>query len=256
MGVASVTPIMLLAVDIGNTSIKLGLFDGERLTAKFSVPTISSSFAETITDLWGERRPDVTRAIVSSVVPEAETAVADHLRKELRVEPSLVRSNTDFGLKTTYEPLSSLGTDRLVNCFAAVEKHGGPAIVCSFGTATTIDAVSADHEYLGGVIAPGMRTSARALHQLTAKLPEIVPGRPATVLGNTTVDSIRSGVFFGHVAMVEGVLKRIENELDERPHVIATGGRASLIAPDIPRIDVVDQDLILEGLALLDARLT
>jgi type III pantothenate kinase len=247
---------MLLAVDIGNTSIKLGLFDGDILTAKFSVPTRSSKFDETITGLWSARRPDVARAIISSVVPEAETAVADHLRREFLVEPFLVRSNTDFGLKTTYEPLSSLGTDRLVNCFAAVEKYGGPAIVCSFGTATTIDAVSADREYSGGLIAPGMRTSARALHQLTAKLPEVEPGRPASVLGNTTVDSILSGVFFGHVAMVEGVLKRIENKLDERPKVIATGGLASLIAPDIPRIDVVDQDLTLEGLALLDARLT
>ena len=246
---------MLLAVDIGNTSIKFAFFDDGRLISRMSLATSAAMFEEALRDTLGVHRTDVDTAIISSVVPDAESAVAGFVRTHCGTDPLLVRPDTDFALTIRYEPLASLGTDRLVNCFAAIERYDGPAIVCSFGTATTIDVVTGTREYLGGVIALGMRTSARALNQLTANLPDVEPERPGSVLGNTTADSIRSGVFLGHAAMVEGLLQRIEAELDERPRVIATGGLASLIAPEISRIDVVEADLTLEGLALLHARL-
>jgi len=246
---------MLLAIDIGNTSTKVGIFDGERLSSKFSIPTDPNSSKDGLRSVVGNNiDKSISEAIVCSVVPETEAAMREFLIDVGVDNPVFVTNDFDFRLKINYQPLSAIGTDRLVNSFAAVAKHGAPCIVCSFGTATTIDVVDRSRDLLGGVIAPGMTTMAKALHLHTAKLPEIEIEKPKRAIGNTTVSSIRSGIFYGHIAMAEGLIQRIQNEIGDTPKVIATGGFASLIAENTALIDIVDEDLLLYGLRLLYER--
>lgn len=240
---------MLLAVDIGNSNTKFGLFDGEHLVSKVSVPTNPDTFKNDVAEIFGD--VTVTAAIICSVVPVAEQTLDEVLREPLGVEPILVRNDFDFGLKINYKPIASVGTDRLVNAFAAVEKYGVPCIVCSFGTATTIDVVNANREMLGGAIAPGMKTMATALSLNTAKLPEIEIAKPDSVIGDTTVGSILSGVFYGQIGMAEGMISRFQNEIDGKAKVIATGGFSRPIAEHTDLIDIVDPNLLLDGLRLL-----
>ena len=245
---------MLLAVDIGNSNIKFGIFDSERLISKFSIPTSNELSADDLKSLI-DSKISVTNAIVCSVVPEKERSLTDALLHAFGVEAVIARNDLDLGLKINYEPLSAIGTDRLVNSFATVEKYGVPCIVCSFGTATTIDVVNQSRELLGGIIAPGMKTMATALHLNTAMLPQIEIAKPENVLGNTTVESIQSGIFYGQIAMAEGLIQRIKKEIGDNPKVIATGGFASLIAENTDCIDIVDEDLLLNGLRLLNDRI-
>jgi type III pantothenate kinase len=257
---------MLLALDIGNSSIKFGVFGGDILTAKFSIPTRHDYTTDEINGVIGDRLEfPISDAIVCSVVPEIDPTFAEYLSHFLDVEPVFVRNDFDFGLKINYEPISAAGTDRLVNAFAAAEKYGVPCIVCSFGTATTIDAVNADRDYIGGIIAPGMATMAKALHLNTAKLPEVEIKRPGIVIGNSTVSSIQSGIYYGYIGLVEGIITRMTAELlsvppavagglSEGPRIISTGGFADLISREINAIDVSDSDLTLEGLRLIHQR--
>ena len=245
---------MLLAVDIGNSNIKYGVFDGEHLLSKFSVPTDSKITRDNLKSLIGDEHA-ITSAVICSVVPEKDQVLKDALRHAFGIETMTVSNGLDFGLKTNYQPLSALGTDRLVNSFAAVEKYGAPCIICSIGTATTFDVVNRERELLGGIIAPGMKTMAKALHLNTAKLPEIEIEKPESILGLTTVDSIRSGIFFGHVAMIDGLIQKLRKEVGDEPQVIATGGFASLIAKNATLIDIVNDDLLLDGLRILHNRL-
>ena len=247
---------MLLTVDIGNTSTKFGIFDGDRLTAKLSIPTIQDATAAGLAKVLRSRiTSPVTAAMVCSVVPGANTAMLDFLTYEYGIAPLLVSNDLDFGLKINYEPLSAAGADRLVNASAASQIYGVPCIICSFGTALTIDAVSQDRVLLGGIIAPGMATMAKALQLNTARLPDVEIERPDAIIQNTTAGSIRSGVFYGYLALAEGLIKRIKDELGGDPQVIATGGDAAMIAKHSDAIDVVDNDLLLNGLRLLSERL-
>lgn len=245
---------MLLAVDIGNTSTKFGIYDGEELLSRFSLPTDRIPDHASLKELppWPEL--PVNKAILCSVVPD----VYEELLRLLRLEdiPSVqVTSETDFGLEIRYEPLASIGTDRLVNAFAATEKYGYPIIVCSFGTATTIDLIDGNRIFLGGMIAPGMATGARALKLATSQLPEISIEFPLQLIGSDTVSSIRSGIVIGHAAMVEGLVSRLIATVHEKARVIATGGFAALIDQTSTVIDEVDDDLTLDGLCLLEKRL-
>lgn len=244
---------MLLAVDIGNSNTKFGIFDSERLFSKFSVPTGS----EISDDILRPRFADasITQAIICSVVPEKVPSVKDVLYEAFGIDSFVVGNELDLGLKISYEPLSALGTDRLVNSFAAAEKYGTPCIVCSIGTATTFDIVNTDRELLGGAITAGMKTMAKALHLNTSELPEIEIAKPESVIGNSTDASIQSGIFYGHIAMVEGMIQRINTEINYDPKVIATGGFASLIAETTNVIDIVDENLLLDGLRLLYKRI-
>ena len=243
---------MFLAVDIGNTSIKFGLFEGERLTSKFSVPTNRDDTPDELRLAVGDRlSASIERAIVCSVVPPVQAAVTSFLREATGVEPIFVDNSFDFGLKINYEPLESLGTDRLVAAFAGVEKYGPPVIVCSLGTATTIDAVNKEREFLGGVIAPGMDAMAEALHLKAARLPNVEVTRPEDLLGNSTADSIRSGVYNGYFAMISGLIVMFKKRVGDDTRVIAIGGNAALAAEECRPVDVVDPDLILRGLNLL-----
>ncbi|CAN5212634.1 type III pantothenate kinase [soil metagenome] len=246
---------MLLAVDIGNTSTKFGIYDDEDLVSRFSIPTFRDQGQNALQKEIGPSLVHpVSKAIVCSVVPCAAAAVIEFLRKK-QVSTLQASNDLDYGLTVRYEPLSALGTDRLVNALAAVEKYGAPAIVCSFGTATTMDVIDAKRVFLGGIIAPGIKTAARALKLNTAELPDISIEKPGRLIGNTTESAIRSGIILGHVAMIEGLIQRLTAEIKVNPVVIATGGFATLVAGMTKLIDTVDENLTLDGLRILNDRI-
>ncbi|HYJ90250.1 MAG TPA: type III pantothenate kinase [Pyrinomonadaceae bacterium] len=244
---------MFLAVDIGNSSIKFGVFDHDELTTKFFIPTKHDYTADEIAKQVGNRLDSSTdAAIVCSVVPEMDQALSTYLSHAIGAEPRFVKTSDDFGL-TFNSKTEGMGTDRLVNSFAAARKYGVPVIVVSFGTATTFDVINANREYLGGLIAPGINVTVKALASAASKLPEVDLIKPERVIAKTTETAIQSGVIYGHIAMVEGLLGRVASELNNNPKVVATGGFAELIAREINAIDIVDTDLTLEGLMMLDA---
>ena len=246
---------MLLAIDIGNSLIKFGVFDGETLVSKSSIATDREPTADNLNADVGESFDfPVTSAIACSVVPWVDASIKAFVIKAFGINARFIDSTFDLGLKINYES-TALGSDRLVNAFAAATKYGKPCIVCSLGTATTIDAVNSSGEFLGGVIAPGMRTMARALNLGTAKLPEVDIEKPSSVIGRTTAGSIRSGIFYGQLAMIEGLVERVSAEIEERPVVVATGGFATMLAAESELLEIVDENLLLEGLNLISRRL-
>jgi len=240
---------MLLAIDIGNSSVKFGVFDGAELVARAALLTEEIRSAGKIERLAdGISGKSFDGVIVSSVVPEIDPAFVSFFQTYFGIDPIFVDHTSDLGLAIKYDPPTAVGIDRLVAAAAASAKYGAPCIVCDFGTATTIDAVNANHEYLGGTITPGIYTLARSLFQNTSKLPEIEIRRPASVIGRSTVGSIESGVFYGYIGLVEGILSRMKVALEHDAQVIATGGYVSLIAANTRIIDVVDKNLVLQGL--------
>lgn len=244
---------MLLAIDVGNSSIKFALFDGESLAKKSTFPTDrNATVAELQTHLTAIDAP-VSRAIACSVVPEIDAALGDAVKNTFGVNLRLVKTSDDFGL-TFLGPVDHAGTDRLVNSFAAAEVYGVPAIVVSFGTATVIEAIDRDRRHLGGLIAPGMRTSAKALDLATSKLPDIEIAKPDNIVGYDTVDAIRSGIFNSQVGLAEHCVAKLKQLIGDDARVIATGGFASMIAEECECIDTVDNDLTVNGLRLLFER--
>lgn len=249
----------LLAIDIGNSSTKFGIFESSSLLDKFSIPTRKDyAMDELMFDRLlrvGERFVKYEAALIASVVPELNGTLGDALVKQLNVTPRFIDHTFDFGIGIDYHPPESAGVDRLVNASAAAAKYGCPVVACSFGTATTFDVVSGEMHYIGGAIAPGMRTLAEALHIKTSKLPNVaVVEEPAAAIGQTTEDSIKSGVFHGYVGMVEGVLERIFEELGDEAKVVGTGGFAKTVAGKSSMIDLVDEDLTLDGVRMLAER--
>jgi type III pantothenate kinase len=246
---------MLLAIDIGNTSAKFGVFDNDQLALKFFIPTKRDYTADEIAQHVGERLDRPIQSVVAcSVVPEVDAAFSQYISRFIGVNPRFIQTSDDFGLTFNFS-IKSTGTDRLVNSFAATEKYGVPVVVISFGTATTIDVINSNREHLGGVIAPGMNATVKALAQAASKLTQVKLTKPHRVIANTTETAIRSGVIYGHIAMSEGLLKRVITELGTQPTVVATGGFAELIAPETDMIDTVDNDLTLDGLRLLSWKL-
>jgi type III pantothenate kinase len=240
---------MLLTVDIGNSTTKFGVFDDEKIVARHTIPTIRGKSADQINEsINGELNFRVESVIISTVVPELNKSFTGLCESSFNVTPVFVSHDFDFGFTNKYNPPESVGIDRLIAAFAGVEKYGKPCIICDFGTATTIDAVNSSNEYLGGIITAGMNLLADSLHQRTSKLPQISLRKPEKVIGNSTVSAIQSGVYFGYIGLVDGLIKRIIDELGENPQVIATGGLASLIAETSEMIDLVDDTLMLEGL--------
>ncbi|MEQ1606222.1 MAG: type III pantothenate kinase [Pyrinomonadaceae bacterium] len=244
---------MLLAVDIGNTNIKFGIYDGENLVQKSRVPTDHD--LGRISTLFDKSNCPIAKAIVCSVVPEINGSLTDQISNEFEVSALVVTNDLDFGLDITYEPLSAVGTDRLVNVFSAVEKYGGPCVVCSFGTALTIDAVDETRLLKGGLIAPGMATMAKALNLNTSKLPEVAIEKPPTAIQNTTIGSIQSGIVYGYFGLAASLIERVKAESSNKAKVIATGGFANMVAENTDQIDIVDENLLLDGLMLLHKRL-
>lgn len=240
---------MLLAIDIGNTNIKFGVFNGKNIVKKFTIPTARRQSADEIDSLTASNLPPrVSGVIVSSVVPELKNSIETFIKNRFEISPFFVSHDFDFGLKIKYNPSEAVGIDRLVAAFAAAEKYGKPCIVGDFGTATTIDAVNAKGEFLGGVIVAGMNLLADALFQRTAKLPKIEIKRAEKVIGNSTIEAIQSGIYFGYVGLTDGIIERVIGELGEKPKVIATGGFALLIMEESKYIEICDENLMLDGL--------
>ena len=240
---------MLLAIDIGNSSTKLGTFENENLLKRLTIPTIRGKTADEIHDsIQNEIKGPFSAVVVSSVVPELTDTFLNLGEKYFDQTPFFVDNRFDFGLKIKYFPPENLGIDRIVAAFAAVNVYGAPVIVCDFGTATTIDAVNKQNEYLGGIITPGINTLSESLFIKTSKLPRVEIRKPETVIGNSTIGSIQSGIFYGYIGLTEGILKRMIAELGEKPKVVATGGFANLIAENCDLIETVDENLMLEGL--------
>ena len=249
---------MLLAVDAGNTNVVLGLFEAERLVADWRItspPTwTGDEVAILLTDLFRLKRLEtsqVTGVVIGSVVPSLTPALEEASVEHLKVRPVVVGPGVKTGIRLAIENPKEVGADRIANTLAAFKRYGGPAIVIDLGTAVTYDAVSAGGEYLGGAIAPGVGISLDALVAHTAKLIRVELSAPDSVIGRSTLSAIQSGLLWGFVGQIEGMVRRMRDELGGRAHVIATGGQASYVAGLTTVIDDVDPGLTLEGLRLI-----
>ncbi len=248
---------MILAIDIGNSTVKFGVFDQENLIKNFSIPTVRHQTADEITSLIKENLPEnISAVIVSSVVPELKNSIQNFSKNSFSVAPIFVEHDFDLGLKINYDPPENLGIDRLVAAFAAKEKYGVPCIVCDFGTATTIDAVSSNGEFCGGVIVAGMNLLADALFQRTSKLPKVEIKKAEKVIAHSTNDAINAGIYFGYIGLTDGIIKRMIDELGEKPKVVATGGLAQIISEGSEFIEIYDENLMLDGLRLIYERIS
>ncbi len=246
---------MLLAVDIGNTQIAAGLFRGDELVAHWR---LSSTYERTEDETWvimqsicqahGFDITETTGMAVSSVVPGMTRTFEKMASKYLKTSPVVVSHQIDLGIQILYKNPSNVGADRLCNAVGGFIKYGGPLIVVDFGTATTFDVISKNAEYLGGIIAPGIEMSSMILHQRAAKLPRVELSFPEHVIGNCTEDSMRSGLMYGTVEMIDGMIKRISNELQEKVTAIATGGLARVIIEKLETVEIIEPYLTLDGL--------
>jgi type III pantothenate kinase len=249
---------MLLAIDVGNTNIHLGVYEGAALVDNWRVKTDRERTGDehavllrAFLEMRGLGFGAITGVAVSNVVPPLAPAIRHLARRYLGMEAEFVGETLRPELPVRYTPRTAVGADRLVDAVAVLERYGAPAVVADFGTATTFDAISAAGEYLGGAIAPGVWVSMEALFRAAAYLPRIELARPARVIGETTVESMQSGAYYGFIGQVEGVTRRLRAELGPGTQVIATGGLAELIARDTDAIDHVDPFLTLEGLRIL-----
>jgi len=252
---------MLLALDVGNTNIVLGLFSGKQLRHHWRISTRREGTSdeyniliEALFSLEHVRRQEIGAAVISSVVPPLQATLKEMIEGNFGVIPLLIEPGIKTGMPILYENPKEVGADRIVNAVAAIEQYGKPTIVVDFGTATTFDVISERGEYLGGAIAPGISISAEALFQRAAKLPRIDIARPKEAIGKSTVTSMQSGLYYGYLSLVEGMLTRIKAEMSVDPIVVATGGLAHLIVGSSPLIDHIDPLLTLEGLRILYER--
>ena len=252
---------MLLVIDAGNSNLTLGVYDGEELSAEWRLLTdrdkSAAQYGAEIRELFkrdGVEVKNVKGISIASVVPQLDKALAEIAANDFGLRALFVDHTTNTGLKLLYDTPSELGADRIVNASAALAKYGSPCIVVDFGTATTFDAVNTAHEYLGGVIAPGIQISAEALFSRAAKLPSVEIKRPQKVIGTSTRGAIQSGLYHGYVGLVDGVLEKMMIEMGSRPRVIATGGLSPVIAPATEFVETLDETLTLEGLRLIYER--
>lgn len=247
---------MLMAVDIGNTSISIGIFGKKNLLRQFRIKIAEQ---KTLRDILSkEFNPDIlnqTKAVaVASVNPGAEEIFCNWLKKSCGIVPLKVGADIPINIPILAHNPERVGVDRLLNAIAAFQSLHTSAIVVDFGTAITFDVVSDKGEYLGGVIAPGVETSAYALNTRTAFLPRVAISKPSHALGKNTEEAISSGVYWGTVGMIERILKELFNDLGYEPKVIATGGDAELIGTDIPLISDIIPHLTLEGIRIVHAQ--
>jgi type III pantothenate kinase len=249
---------MLLAIDIGNTNITLGLYPEQEIADAWRLATAH----ERMPDEYGlqllgllehaECAPEMVDAVVlASVVPPLTGTFVQACRKYLDRSPLVVDAGVKTGVRIRYEDPKSVGADRVADAAAVQHLYGGPACIVDFGTATTFDAVSREGDYLGGAIAPGIGVASEALFQRTAKLPRVDLARPPAAIGRNTVNAIQSGLVFGYVGLVEGMVARFRAELGQDMHVIGTGGLAELIAPETSVIQHLAPWLTLDGLRII-----
>ncbi|MBI1366495.1 MAG: type III pantothenate kinase [Alphaproteobacteria bacterium] len=246
---------MLLAIDVGNTNSVIALYDGDRALATWRTSTSSSRTADEYA-VWlsqlmamaNYKLSDITDCVISSVVPQSLFHVRNLSRRYFNREPFVVSADTIPGVDVRIAKPSEAGADRLVNAVGAFVAYGGPLIVVDSGTATNFDIVAADGAFEGGVIAPGINLSMQALHDAAAQLPRVAIQKPPQVIGKDTVGAMQSGVFWGYVSLIEGLLARIKAEYPAPMKVVATGGVASLFEGATPSIDIFDHDLTIRGL--------
>jgi len=251
----------LIVIDVGNTNTVIGTYRGDKLVDHFRLATVDERTEDEycalilpLLDHAGHEPAVADRVIISSVVPTLNETMERLSRKLFSCEPLFVAPGVRTGLPIRSENPAEVGADRIVNAVAAIEHYGAPVIVVDFGTATTFDVVNEAGEYVGGVIAPGVAISAEALFTHASRLYRVDVRRPDDVVGRTTAGAMQSGIYFGSIGLVDGLLERIKGEMAGTPKVVATGGQAGLIAEGARGIDEVDTLLTLAGLKLIDER--
>ena len=252
---------MLLAIDVGNTNSAIALFDGEKSVAKWRTSTSSTRTADEyavwlsqLMDLSGLRIDQVDDCIISNVVPQSLFHLRNLSRRYFNIEPIVVTAASIPGVEVRIPKPSEAGADRLVNAVGAFTTYGGPVVIVDSGTATNFDIVGADGAFEGGVISPGINLSMQALHEAAAQLPRVGIERPTNVIGVDTVGAMKSGVYWGYISLIEGLIRRIKEEYPAPLKVIATGGVASLFEGATEAIDHFDVDLTIRGLLEIHRR--
>lgn len=254
---------MLLAIDVGNTNMVFGIFDGEQLTASFRLMTDTNRTSDEIGLTayqyfmrFGLQTEQISDVIIASVVPQVMHTLTSAMVRYFDRTPIIVDDDVDTGLVYGVEGDERLGPDRSVACVSALSKYGAPLVVLDFGTATTIDALNARGQYVGGCITAGVRISTDALFSQTAMLPKVELVKPDTVLGTTTVGQIQAGAVLGYIGAMEYLIRATKEEMNcgEKIAVVATGGLARMVADSTHLIDVVDSGLILDGLRVIYER--
>jgi type III pantothenate kinase len=249
---------MLLAIDIGNTNLTLGLYEGKTLGSRWRLATDHDRMPDEyglqmlgLLQNSGTSIEQIQGVCIASVVPPLTGRIVKAIKQYLKLDALVIDHGLKFDLEILYEEPNAVGVDRIADAVAVLHHHGGPACIIDFGTATTFNAITEEGGYLGGAIAPGIGIATQALFQRTAKLPRVDIQRPPAVIGRNTVHAIQSGLLFGYVAMVEGMVERFSHTLGPDMKVIATGGFAEIIAKETPVIQVVSTWLTLEGIRLI-----
>lgn len=248
---------MLLAIDAGNTNIVFAVLDGTEVKGQWRAATRAERTADEyvvwlreLMGLEGLKLGDIDAAIISTVVPQALFSLQTLCRRYFSAEPLVIGApDVELGIGVRVRDPRSVGADRLVNAVGAFIAYGGPLIVIDFGTATTFDVIAQDGSYEGGIIAPGINVSAEALHQAAAQLPRIAVAKPQAVIGTDTISAMQSGVFWGYIGLIEGLVARMRGEYGKPMKVVATGGLAPLFHRSTPIIEAADADLTIRGLA-------
>ncbi len=251
-------PDLLMAVDIGNTSVHLGVFRSEELVASYRLAAnanrLTDEYAIIILSLLrngGVSPEQISDCVLGSTVPPLTQTFEELARRYFGIQPLVVGSGVRTGVRILYDSPRDVGPDRIIDAVAAIRLYGPPVIVVDFGTATVFDAVSREGDYLGGAIAPGIGIAANALFEHAAMLYRIELERPRCAIGKNTVHAMQSGIMFGYVGLVEGIVDRFQRELGGNATVVATGGYASLIARETPAIQQVEPNLTLTGLRII-----
>jgi type III pantothenate kinase len=252
---------VLLALDAGNTNITIGAFENGKLIWDGRLHTVheqtADEFGALLRGLFGLAALDAGKVdgmIIASVVPPIDSSLIAMAQRYFHTEPVFVTHQTDTGLRICYDDPREVGADRLVNAVAALKKYGGPCIVVDLGTAITFDAISADSEYLGGIIAAGIGISIDALFARTARLPRVDFREPEKLIGTNTVASVQSGLYYGALGMIDGMIERLLETLGTETKIVATGGQARMIARGSKYLRIIDENLTLEGLEMIWSR--
>ena len=250
---------MIITIDVGNTNITVGVFDGDRIVANFrmttKIPRTSDEYGMLLINLLEQNRichEEIEDAIIASVVPNVMHALEGAVIKYLHIRPIIIETGIKTGIKIVTENPKQIGADRIVDAAAAYELYGGPVLVLDFGTATTYDLIDADGAFVSGVTAPGIRISAKALWEDTAKLPEIEIKKPESILAKETISSMQVGLVYGQIGQTEYIIRHTKEEADMGEiKVVATGGLGRIIASETPLIDIYDPNLTLKGMNLI-----